>query len=493
MLRIYDTLQRKKVEFKPMAPPRVGMYVCGITTYDDCHIGHARSQISFDVVARWLRASGYQLTYVRNVTDIDDKIIARGNERGEDPLALSRRFTERMREDFAAVGIQPPDHEPLATETIPEMVAMIEQMVEAGKAYAVDGDVYFAVETFPPYGRLSGQSLDDLRAGARVESDERKRSPLDFALWKAAKPGEPAWDTPWGKGRPGWHIECSAMSKKLLGDTFDIHGGGKDLVFPHHENEIAQSQSCTGEHSFARLWMHNGFLNFSGEKMSKSLGNVFGIRTICERHEGEALRWFMLSGHYRSPLSFEVERGEDDQPRFTSLEDAERKVDYVYNTRKRVADGGGAGAPEPGALVPEIEGFRAAFSDAMDDDFNTALALAHLEGACAAANRLLDTPGGVAKDVRRRSLRRATADLAWACGVLGVGGEEPGPWLTRRRDRLAARRGIDGADVERQIGERTAARKAKDFARADAIRGELAARGVELMDGPDGTSWRVVG
>ncbi|HLU67203.1 MAG TPA: cysteine--tRNA ligase [Kofleriaceae bacterium] len=490
-LRLYDSFRKQKVPFEPVVPGRASIYLCGPTTYDSAHIGHAYSAICFDVIRRSLTWLGYQVTFVRNVTDVDDKIIARASERGEPALELAARYADEYNRDMAAFGVLPPDIEPRVSTHIPDIVALIERLVAAGKAYAVDGDVYFSVETFPPYGRLSGQSIDDLRSGARVEVDERKRSPVDFALWKSAKPGEPSWESPWGPGRPGWHIECSAMVARHLGEVFDIHGGGKDLVFPHHENEIAQSQGAFGEGTFARYWMHNGFLNFSGEKMSKSLGNVLSCPQIVEACGPEAMRMFVVSHHYRSPVNFEV-ASEDGRVVFRDLEAADRRLDYFYSTLRRIDDflaSGGDGGE--GEVVPEAEALVPAAREGLADDFNTPVVVAALGEAARAANKLLDEGKGMNKAVRRRSLARLGRDLRSVGGALGVLFDEPAEFLARRRARLAARRGVDAAEVERLLEARAEARKARDFARADEIRGELQRRGVEVLDTPSGADWRI--
>ncbi|RMH43469.1 MAG: cysteine--tRNA ligase [Deltaproteobacteria bacterium] len=491
-IRLYDSLRKQKVPFEPREPGKVSMYLCGPTTYDSAHLGHARSAISFDLVRRAFRFLGYEVTFVRNITDVDDKIIQRANERGEDPVALARRYADEYNRDMAMLGVLPPDVEPRVSEHIEPIIQLIQRLVDAGKAYAVDGDVYFAVDTFPSYGQLSGQSIDDLRAGARVEVDQRKRAPVDFALWKAAKPGEPAWDSPWGKGRPGWHIECSAMTWKHLGEAFDVHGGGKDLVFPHHENEIAQSQGAFGPASFARYWMHNGFVNLNDEKMSKSLGNFFSIAEVIRHHDPEAVRLFLLSHHIRSPINLEVV-DRDGEPAFPDLEQAERRLEYFYTTLKRL-DAFNRAAPDPGdgpvvdgadALVPEV---RAALAD----DFNAPVAIAALGEAARLANKLLDEGKGGPKDVRRRSLRRLAADIrSVANDALGLLSRDPDAFLTARRDRLASKRGIDVQAVERLVAERAEARKRKDFAAADELRDRLAHMGVEVLDTPAGAEWRV--
>ena len=350
-IRLFDSFHKRKVDFVPTVPGRASLYLCGPTVQAAPHIGHARSGIAFDVVRRYLGWSGLEVTFVRNITDIDDKIIRKAAERGVPPEQHAREFTAEYQRAMLGVGNLPPDHEPKVTESIEDIVALIERLVAAGKAYPSGGDVYYAVESFPDYGKLWGQSIDELRAGARVEVDEDKRNPLDFALWKGAKPGEPKWPSPWGEGRPGWHIECSAMILRVLGERFDIHAGGKDLVFPHHENEIAQSQGALGPGSFARYWMHNGFVNFNDEKMSKSLGNVFLVTDMLERYDGESIRLFMVQTHYRSPINFEVAE-KDGRPQFPGLDEAERRLDYFYTTLARLDDVV-AGAPDAGAVIPE--------------------------------------------------------------------------------------------------------------------------------------------
>ena len=506
-------MRRQKVPFEPLLPGRVSIYVCGPTTYAAAHIGHAYSAIAFDTIRRALIWMGWQVRYVRNVTDVDDKIIKRAAELGQDPVAMSAKFADDYNHDMGRFDVLPPDVEPKVSEHIPEIVALVARLIDRGKAYVVDGDVYFAVEAFPSYGKLSGQTLDELRAGARVEVDERKRSPADFALWKAAKPGEPAWDSPWGKGRPGWHIECSAMTTAHLGTSFDLHGGGKDLIFPHHENEIAQSQGAYGEDTFSRYWLHNGFLNFAGEKMAKSLGNVFGCAEIADAVGAEALRFFCVSHHYRSPVDFEVETIKDaaEQPialRFASLEAADRRLDYLYTTLARidafVAQGADAGE---GPVLAEAETLIPTAREALADDFNAPVVVAAIGEAAKLANKLLDEGKGIDKQVRRRTLARIARDLRSVGPALGILLALPATYLARRRARLCrphrtlsrvpdaaplpSWRGVDPAEVERRLGERAAARTAKDFTRADAIRAELAARGIEVLDTPSGTDWRV--
>jgi cysteinyl-tRNA synthetase len=494
-IRLYDSLRRQKVPFEPIEPGKVSMYLCGPTPYTAAHVGHAYSAICFDLIRRSLAFLGYQVRFVRNVTDVDDKIIKRGHETGEDPVALAARYADEYNADMASVFITPPDVEPRVSTHIAEIIALTERLIERGKAYAVDGDVYFEVSTFGPYGKLSGQTIDDLCAGARVDVDERKRAPADFALWKAAKPGEPSWDSPWGKGRPGWHIECSAMCVAHLGETFDLHGGGKDLIFPHHENEIAQSQGAYGEGTFARHWLHNGFLNFEGEKMARSVGNVYDVRRLIAEVGAEALRFFVVSHHYRSPVDFEV--GVDDTPdgpiqRFKSIESADRRLEYFYLTLQRidafVSQGGDGG---DGPVVPGADGLIGEVKAALADDFNSPVAVAAAGEAAKLANKLLDEGKGIDKQVRRRSLARIGKDLRAVGAALGAFHSDPATFLRGRRERLVKRRRLDVAAVEQLLADRTAARQAKDFAAADVIRGKLTALGVEVLDTPAGTDWRI--
>ncbi len=498
-LRLHDSMRRQKVAFEPLEPGKVGMYVCGPTPYGPAHIGHAYSAISFDTVRRGLEFLGFEVRYVRNITDVEDKVINAAHVAGEDPMALAARFTAAYNADMARFNVRPPDVEPKVSTHIPQIIALIEKLVANGSAYAVEGDVYFACDTFEPYGKLSGQSLDDLRAGAsdRELVEKQKKSSADFALWKAAKPGEPFWDSPWGKGRPGWHIECSAMIHSHLGMTFDIHGGGKDLIFPHHENEIAQSQGAYGVETFARHWMHNGFLNFGGVKMSKSLGNVFGCEQIAEAVGGEALRFFCVKHHYRSPIDFEVEeiKAADGTPtgvRFRSLEAADRDLEYFYVTLHKidafVAQGGDAGE---GAVLPEAEKLVLATREALADDFNSPRVMAAIHEAATLGNKLIAEAKGIDKQVRRRTLARLAKDLRTVGDALGILSASPATYLAGRRARLVARKGIEVAKVEALMVERKEARAAKDFTRGDAIRAELTAIGVELLDTPQGTDWRV--
>ena len=475
-LRVWNTLTDGKEEFVPILPGKAGIYVCGITVYDLPHLGHARFLVAFDLVVRFLRFSGLEVTYVRNWTDVDDKIIRRAGERGEDPRALAQRFIEECRKDMAALNVAPADLEPKATESIPQMLEMIGKLIERGHAYAVAGDVYFAVRSYPAYGKLSRRKLDDLLSGARVDPGDLKRDPLDFALWKASKPGEPesvSWESPWGKGRPGWHIECSAMCQRYLGTTFDLHGGGKDLVFPHHENEIAQSEAASGK-PLARYWLHNGFVTMDAEKMSKSLGNVKTIRDLLVHWDGEALRALLLSTHYRHPINFAE----------AAVADADRRVDYFYETQAK-ADAYLSVKKWQGE-VSEIAETMASFREAMEDDFNSAEAMARVERTYGLLNARIDAK---AKPEEVAALLKTARSLS--C-ILGLSWRPPLEAIRERRQLAAVRRGIDPAWVEERIRERLAARKAKEFTQADQIRAEVAARGVELRDGAVGTDWRVL-
>jgi cysteinyl-tRNA synthetase len=489
-IRVYNTLSRAVEPLRTATPGRVGMYVCGMTVYDYCHIGHARAMMSFDLVYRWLLERGYEVVYVRNHTDVDDKIIRRALELGEDPLHLSERFIRALDDDLARLGIQAPTHAPKVSETIDGIVAMVATLIEKGHAYAIGADVYYSVESFPAYGRLSGKRLSDLRAGERVEVDESKRHPGDFALWKGARPGEPAWDAPWGAGRPGWHIECSAMAKRFLGDSFEIHGGGIDLVFPHHENEIAQSEAASGCAPFARYWLHNGHLTLESGKMSKSIGNVMRIRDILDRVPAEALRMLYLGSHYRSPLPYAEER----------LIEALGALDRLYLAKETLAQMAGQPAEplervladlgEPARALHEASaGFADRFGAAMDDDFNSALALAQLYELTRQVNRFGNNPkwrkrGGALAE-------GALACFALAARVLGIGGMAPADWFEEVKAKRLAASGLDAAAVEARLAARAEARANKDWAASDRIRDELLALGVVLMDGAAGTTWRM--
>ncbi|HSD86949.1 MAG TPA: cysteine--tRNA ligase [Kofleriaceae bacterium] len=489
--RLYDSLRRQKVPFEPLVPGNVGVYVCGPTTYAPAHIGHAYSAIAFDTVRRSLEFLGWNVKYVRNVTDIDDKIIKRANETHEDPFKMSAHFAEEYNRDMARFNVRPPTVEPKVTGHIKEIIALVERLVANGHAYAVDGDVYYEVEKFPPYGKLSGQTLDQLKDGARIDVDERKKNPADFALWKSAKPGEPSWDSPWGKGRPGWHIECSAMTVTHLGPTFDIHAGGKDLIFPHHENEIAQSQGADGEGTFARYWLHNGFLNFEGVKMSKSLGNVFNCDQIALAVGGEALRYFCVKHHYRSPVDFDVQVT-DAGVRFFSLESADRELAKFYEALHKIDQEVAQNDGGTGPVMPEAETLVPKAREALADDFNAPVVVASLHAALTLANKLLQSGKGMDKDMRQRTLARLGTDIRTVGAAIGVFTQAPATYLAERRARLVKVKGIDVAVVEAKIAERTAARAAKDFKRGDVIKDELVQMGVALQDlKGGGTDWSV--
>jgi cysteinyl-tRNA synthetase len=473
MIRIHNSLTGEKQPLEPITPGEVRMYVCGMTVYDFIHVGHARMMIAFDVVNRYLRYRGYRVTYVRNITDIDDKIIRRAAENGEPIGALTDRFIAAMHEDCDALRVARPDFEPRATQYLPAITDMIAKLIEREYAYvAPNGDVMYAVAKFAGYGRLSGKRLADLRAGARVEVDESKRDPLDFVLWKHAKPGEPAWDSPWGRGRPGWHIECSAMSVALLGSHFDIHGGGLDLKFPHHENEIAQTCAATGDR-FAEIWMHNGFVNIDNEKMSKSLGNFFTVREVlgkAVRHP-EVLRYFFLASHYRGPINYSLEQ----------LEQADAALGRIMTALRDL--------PEAAPAAGSLSAHTARFQEAMDDDFNTPEAIAVLQALTREINSAKD-----AQDMARAAA--LGVELRSLASVLGIT-VTPKEWFSlgtkvvSQVGSAAAGAALTDAEIAQGIAARIAARKAKNWAEADRIRGELARGGVILEDKPDGTTvWR---
>lgn len=451
-MKIYNTLTRQKEEFKPIVEGKVGMYVCGMTVYDLCHLGHARVFTAFDVITRYLRHKGYDVNYVRNITDIDDKIIHRANENGEAFNELTERFINEMHKDFKALKIQEPNAEPRATAHIGDIIDIVQTLIDKGYAYAADnGDVYYSVRKFEGYGKLSGKVLDELEAGSRIEVDEVKQDPLDFVLWKHAKADEPHWDSPWGIGRPGWHIECSAMSNCCLGNNFDIHGGGPDLKFPHHENEIAQSEAANDCH-YANTWMHAGAVRIDGEKMSKSLGNFFTIREILEKYHPETVRFFLLSSHYRSPINY----SED------SLKEAQVKLDRFYNALAQVDS----------YVAPATDNdFSERFHAAMDDDFNTPEAIGVLFDLVREVNK--------AEGDKKFALGSQLRELGAILGCLQLPPEEF----------LQAGGDVDASYVEMMIQKRIDAKKAKDFATADGVRDELLAQGITLRDGPEGTSW----
>jgi len=482
MLRVYNTLTRSKQDFEPIEPGRVGMYVCGMTPYDYAHVGHARVFVVYDAIRRWLEASGFAVRYVRNITDIDDKIIKRAHENGESISALAERFIRYTDEDEAALGIARPDFEPRATQCIAEIVRIVKELVQRGLAYqAANGDVYYSVHKFPGYGKLSGKSLEDLRAGERVEIDPAKQEPLDFVLWKSAKPGEPNWDSPWGKGRPGWHIECSAMSEHFLGSHFDIHGGGQDLIFPHHENEIAQSEGAHG-HTFVNYWLHNGFVRVDNEKMSKSLGNFFRLRDVLEQvRQPEVVRFFILRAHYRSPLNYSDQH----------LEDARAGLTRLYTTLRDT--------PPTTVEIDWRHAFAVRFKEAMDDDFNTAEACAVLFDLASEVNRthsagdagLLKALGGVLALLQSAPIDYLQGRVSGSgAAQIGLAASGTGHVALSGEGQASVMGSLSDEQIETKIAQRAAARKAKNFAESDRIRDELLQAGIVLEDGPAGTTWR---
>ena len=481
-LKIFNTQSKKKEEFQPLQEGKVGIYVCGITAYDVCHVGHARSAVVFDVITRHLRSKGWDVTYVKNFTDVDDKIIDRARREKTGIGEIAERFIREHDRDMAALGVLPPTFSPRATESIPEMIRLIGDLIAKDLAYPMDGDVYYAVGRFPGYGKLSGRNLDEMLSGARIDSD-KKRSPLDFALWKASKEGEPWWESPWGRGRPGWHLECSAMSRRYLGDTFDIHGGGEDLIFPHHENEIAQSEGATGKTS-VRYWVHNGFVRVNSEKMSKSLGNFFTIRDILQQYHPEVLRFFLLQSHYRSPVDFSD----------SALNEARQGMNRIYSMLKALKEEAGGNGAEAVSTerdketAVQLEILPKHFAESMDDDFNTARAIGHLFDAVRMINAAMAEKKPV---VSSGVLLQAEKTFLGIGDVLGLFQQEPDHYLHSDREREAAKRGLAVAEIEQRIAERLAARKAKAWARADEIRNELAEKGVLLRDGPDATTWTI--
>jgi cysteinyl-tRNA synthetase len=464
---------------------KVGIYVCGVTVYDFSHIGHARAAVVFDIIVRYLKHKGYEVTYVRNYTDVDDKIINKAQKQGVDAGTIAERYIEEYDRDMESLKVEKPTVTPRATEHIPEMIGLIEKLIENGYGYEVQGDVYFEVNKFKPYGKLSGKDTEQLQSGARVEVDDRKKDPLDFALWKSSKPGEPAWDCPWGKGRPGWHIECSAMSQRYLNETFDIHGGGADLIFPHHENEIAQSEGATGK-PFVRYWIHNGFVNINQEKMSKSLGNFFTIREILEHYHPEAIRVFLLSHHYRSPVDF------SDQ----SLKEAQTSLDRLYSLLKDFKDLKGGSESSSSHFEKEIKTqigvLPEMFEKAMDDDFNTASAL----GALHLATRNLNSVLG---EVRKGDSGKLPSDLCdevlktfTAMGnILGILTSDPADYFRQKQEEGMKAVAISEEEILKRIEERKVARENKDWKKGDQIRDELLSQGILLKDTPQGTTWKV--
>jgi len=488
-LRIYNTLTGKKEEFLPLRGKQVGLYACGVTVYDLCHIGHARSAIVFDTIYRYFRYRGYDVTFVRNFTDIDDKIIKRANEEGVGYRAIAEKYIEEFNIDMGGLGLEKPSFEPKATDHISGMIDLISILIEKGFAYRRDGDVFFSVGRFKEYGKLSGRNLEEMQAGARVEIDEKKENPLDFALWKSSKPGEPFWKSPWGEGRPGWHIECSVMSQKYLGETFDIHGGGKDLIFPHHENEIAQSEAATGK-PFARYWIHNGFVNINKEKMSKSLGNFLTIKEILKVWHPEVLRLFFLSHHYRSPVDY----SED------SLIEAKTGLDRFYTTLKAIQEELKKPIISSQKKVDSqamdhsrkvIETLQIRFEEAMDDDFNTAQALGYFYDLQTALNSLLDLSRGQPTDQIRSLFNQGDEQFRKMGWIFGLFREEPEAYMDRQKKEGLKKLGLLEEEILKLIEERNTARKNKDWKKADDIRNDLLSRGIVLEDTPSKTLWKI--
>ena len=480
-LRVFNTLNRKKEVFKPLYPGKVRMYVCGPTVYDSCHIGHARSVVVFDVIARYLKAIGYDVLYVRNFTDVDDKIIDKANQLGIDPTIVAERFIKEFYEDMDALNVERATIEPKATDHITQIIQFIDKLIKGGFAYRVEGDVYFSVERFEDYGKLSGRKLDEMEAGARIDINERKSNPFDFVLWKSAKPGEPHWESPWGMGRPGWHIECSAMSNEYLGESFDIHGGGKDLCFPHHENEIAQSESISGK-PFVKYWIHNGFVNINQEKMSKSLGNFLMIKDILKTYHPEVVRLFLLSNHYRSPVDFTEK----------AMDESRKRLDKIYAFFARVEEKIGSVSDrniEPGDCWQQ-------FCEAMDDDFNSALGIGVIFDTVRTVNRMLDQYENRGSEQLysyqlKKTIQDALADIRRTGNILGILLEKPTVYFDKQQTQGLEQKSVDPTMIAKMVEERNAARKAKNWKKADQIRDQLADMDVILEDRPDGTVWKI--
>jgi cysteinyl-tRNA synthetase len=474
-LRVYNTLHGKKEDFVPINEGKVNMYVCGPTVYDTSHIGHARSVVVFDTIYRWLMKKGFKVTYVRNFTDVDDKIIKKSNETGEECTTITEKYIDEFHNEMDALNVLRPTVEPKATEHITHIINFIQMLIDREKAYHVEGgDVYFSLDAFKEYGRLSGRNPEDMKAGARIAVDEKKRNPLDFTLWKPAKPGEPFWESPWGNGRPGWHIECSAMSYEYLGEGFDIHGGGKDLIFPHHENEIAQSEAVFGT-QFVKYWIHNGFVDINNEKMSKSLGNFTMIKEVLENYSPEVIRMFLLSKHYRSPIDY----SED------SMREVSSGLDRLYAFMQRLDDAGlKPEGDQPGDLWQ-------AFADAMDDDFNSAKALAAVFETVKKGNKLMDGCNDAPQPSDADALKQVRADISAISNILGILMLNPSDYFRDKKEKGMADAAISPEEVEDLIRQRADARKNRDFSKADEIRDKLQSMNIVLEDGPEGTTWRM--
>ncbi|MGB5812910.1 MAG: cysteine--tRNA ligase [Polyangiales bacterium] len=496
-VRLYNTLTSQKEPFAPAEPGHARIYVCGPTVYDYAHLGHARCYVVYDVLVRHLRATGLNVTYVRNITDVDDKILKRAAEAGEEPTALATRFADAYAEDMGRLGNLEPDVEPRVSTHLQDIFDLVQRLIDGGHAYVSEGDVYFSVESFPDYGKLSHRNLDSMRVGASERTDDaqtaRKRHPADFALWKSSIDDAWGWDSPWGRGRPGWHIECSAMSMKHLGETLDLHGGGLDLVFPHHENELAQSEAATGK-PFSRCWMHNGFVEVDKEKMSKSLGNFFTARDLFDRMEPEAIRYFMMTVHYRAPLNLDWTLDDaGNVTGFPQFEEAERRLAYLYKTKQRLVELPSARIKDDDAPAPkEIGDFAHALRSALDDDLNMPVALATTAEFLKSVNELCDQAMRKKGKASKASIDAAHAGFDALEAELGIGVTDAATILLRIRDRRAASKGLDAATIEAQIAARTAARQNKDFAEADRVRDALAAQGVELLDSAEGTGWGIL-
>ena len=475
-MRVYNSLGKKKELFEPLVPGKVRMYVCGPTVYDSSHIGHARSVVVFDVIVRYLKAKGFDVTYVRNFTDVDDKIIDKANQLGIDSQEVAERFIKEFHEDMDALNVERATIEPKATEHISQIIQFIEKLIKKGFAYQINGDVYYSVEKFKEYGKLSGRKLEDMEAGARVEIDERKHNPFDFVLWKSSKPGEPAWESPWGKGRPGWHIECSAMSNEYLGETFDIHGGGKDLNFPHHENEIAQSEGIFGK-PFVKYWIHNGFVNIDQEKMSKSLGNFLMIKDVIKTYHPDVVRLFLLSNHYRSPIDFTDK----------AMDEARSGLDKIYAFLERAEEKIGLISDQD---VETGDCFQR-FSEAMDDDFNSARGIGILFDTVRSTNRLLDQHQDNLSQMIKKTIQSNRSDILKIGNVLGILMEPPKVYFDKKRFRGLEQKSIDPAVIDKMVKEREEARKTKDWEKADQIRKQLDDMNIIIEDRPDGTIWKI--